>query len=77
MIRFIALAIPLPLLLIACTTPETVLMHPKTEQIARCGGSANGSLAGGAIGYHIQKSNDQKCVESYLEQGFEVKKTAQ
>ncbi|MCB0375416.1 MAG: hypothetical protein KDD04_05815 [Sinomicrobium sp.] len=63
------------LLLAACTTPMTVLKDPKTGQIAQCGGSANGSLAGGAIGYHIQKSNDEKCVHSYMEQGFEVVKT--
>lgn len=64
------------LILTGCTTPETVLKHEKTGQIARCGGSANGSMAGGMIGYHIQKGNDQKCVETYLEQGFEVKKTS-
>ena len=45
--------------LCGCSTPSTVLKNPQTGQIARCGGNVSGSLAGGAIGYHIQKDNDQ------------------
>lgn len=58
--------------LCGCTTPSTVLKNPQTEQIARCGGKTSGSLAGGAIGYHIQKDSDAACVQSYKDQGFEV-----
>lgn len=59
------------LLLAACTTPETVLKNPKTGQIARCGGDLTSSLAGGIIGYHMQKSNDEDCVKTYKENGFQ------
>jgi len=59
----------------ACATPQTVLKNPLTGQVVQCGGGAGGSVAGGAIGYRIQKSNDEKCVESYKEQGFEVIRT--
>lgn len=54
----------------ACTTPETMLRHPQTGQVARCGGNVSGSLTGGMIGYAIQESNDSKCVASFVEQGF-------
>jgi hypothetical protein len=60
------------LVVTACTTPMTTLKHPKTGQVATCGGSANGSFVGGAIGYHMQKSNDTDCVRSYETQGFKV-----
>lgn len=56
----------------ACTTPMTTLKNPKTGQVATCGGSANGSFVGGAIGYHMQKSNDSDCVKTYETQGFKV-----
>jgi len=59
------------LLLAGCTTPHYTLKHPKTGQIETCGGDATGSLAGGVVGYHIQKSNDQKCVDTLKDQGFE------
>jgi hypothetical protein len=35
-----------------------------------CGGSMTGSLAGGVIGYHIQKGLDQDCVQEYIDKGF-------
>ena len=63
------------LILTACTTPKTVLKNEQTGQIAVCGGSANGSFAGGAIGYHIQKANDEECVNDYKLEGFKVIKT--
>ena len=63
--------------LCGCSTPSTVLKNPQTGQIARCGGNVSGSLAGGAIGYHIQKGNDQKCVQGYKGQGFEIVEEAQ
>ncbi len=58
------------LLLTACTTPTTVLKNPKTGQVATCGGSATGSMVGGVVGYHIQKSNDADCVANYMGEGF-------
>lgn len=54
----------------ACTTPKTVLKNHQTGQVVMCGGSATGSMVGGVIGYHIQKSNDSDCVSTYIEQGF-------
>ena len=68
MSKFIALLAVLAMS--ACSTPEVMLRHPTTGQVARCGGNVTGSLAGGMIGYAIQESNDTKCVSSYLEQGF-------
>ena len=58
--------------LTACTTPATTLKHPKTGQVARCGGSATGSMVGGVLGYQIQKSNDTTCVSEYQQQGFKI-----
>ena len=57
-----------------CTTPKTVLKNHNTGQVATCGGSATGSLVGGVVGYHIEKSNDADCKATYLEQGFKVVK---
>lgn len=66
----------LPLILGACTTPKTILKNEATGQVVSCGGSATGSLVGGVIGYHIQKSNDADCTSDYIEQGFKrVKST--
>ena len=60
------------LALTACATPLTTLKHPKTGQVATCGGDKTGSLAGGAIGYHIQKDSADACVANYQKQGFTV-----
>lgn len=60
------------LALAACTTPTTTLKHPKTKQVVSCGGEVAASMAGGAIGYNIQKDNDAKCVSTYKKQGFRV-----
>lgn len=67
--RYIAIAL-IVLSLSACTTPKTVLRNPKTGQVATCGGNVTGSLAGGMIGYYIQKSNDADCVADYAKEGF-------
>ncbi len=58
-----------------CTTPMTTLKHPKTKQVVTCGGSATGSFVGGAVGYHMQKSNDVDCVKNYEKQGFKAVET--
>lgn len=62
------------IILCACTTPVTTLKNPNTGQVARCGGNISGSLAGGVIGYHIQKTNDGACVQDLKQQGFEETK---
>jgi hypothetical protein len=67
----------LALMLAACTTPQTILKHKKTGEVVTCGGSSVGSVAGGAIGYHIQKSNDEDCVEKYKSDGYEVQSRKQ
>lgn len=70
-------AILAALLLTGCTTPMTILKHPKTGQIATCGGSATGSMVGGVIGYQIQKSNDGDCIQAYKAQGFKIEDVKQ
>ena len=57
-------------LLAGCTTPKSILKNPKTGQVATCGGDVTSSLAGGVVGYHIQKANDEKCETDYLNNGF-------
>jgi uncharacterized lipoprotein YajG len=64
-------------LLAGCTTPKTVMKHPKTGQVVSCGGSATGSFVGGVVGYHVQKSNESECVADYAEQGFETIKVTE
>lgn len=56
--------------LIGCATPAITLKNETTGQIARCGGDATASMAGGLIGYNIQKSSDESCVRAYESQGF-------
>jgi hypothetical protein len=58
------------LLLSGCTTPATMLRHPTTGQVVSCGGNTVSSVAGGYVGYSIQKSADERCVAQYVEQGF-------
>jgi hypothetical protein len=65
--RFAALAL---LMLFGCATPTVMLKNEQTGQIARCGGDTSGSMAGGLIGYNMQKSNDENCVHSYEALGF-------
>lgn len=60
-------------MLAGCATPAYVLEHPETKQVHVVGGTATGSMAGGMIGYHIQKGTDQEKIESLKEQGFVVK----
>lgn len=60
------------ILLGGCTTPMTVLRNNKTGQVVQCGGNISSSMAGGAIGYHIQKNNDNECVAQYKTEGFKV-----
>lgn len=62
------------LLVSGCTTPATVLKHPKTGDVASCGGEYAASLAGGAIGYNIQKDKDAQCVTTYKAKGYRVVK---
>lgn len=70
-IRIVA-SICLVLAVLGCTTPVTMLKNDSTGQIGRCGGDATGSMAGGLIGYNIQKGSDQDCVRDYQSQGFKV-----
>jgi len=65
------IALTLCLLLVGCTTPQTVLKS-KTGQVVTCGGNVTSSLSGGVIGYYIQANNDKKCVENYKKHGFKV-----
>ncbi len=58
------------LLAAGCTTPATTLRNPATGQVLTCGGNTASSVAGGAIGYSIQRSADDRCVENATRQGF-------
>lgn len=56
------------LLLAACSTPQTYLKNPKTQQLVMCGGST----PYGIINYHVQKGADEDCVNTYKANGFRV-----
>ena len=56
--------------LAGCATPVVMLKNDQTGQLARCGGGMAGSVAGGLIGYSIEKNNDEKCVRDYEAHGF-------
>lgn len=73
-INCIAVASLLALLLAGCTTPVTVLKNNRTGAVVTCGGETSGSLAGGAIGYNMQKSKADKCVGVYKAKGYHVVK---
>jgi hypothetical protein len=60
------------MVLAACATPTTFLKNEKTGETVACGGGTAGSVAGGLIGYHIQKSNDKDCVNEYKSKGFTI-----
>lgn len=53
-----------------CATPVTTLRHPRTGKVVQCGGGVGGSLAGGKIGYNIQKNHDDKCVAEHEAGGY-------
>ena len=63
--------LPLLLLLAACATPQTILQNKKGDTVA-CGGSSTGSVAGGMIGYSIQKDNDKQCIEEHKKKGYKI-----
>lgn len=58
-------------LLTGCAVPETVLKD-RNGDVATCGGGSIGSVAGGLIGYSIQKSNAEDCVNEYKKSGFTI-----
>ena len=55
---------------VACATPVIMLKNEVTGQVARCGGDVSSSLAGGAMGYSIQRDNDEQCARDYEALGF-------
>ena len=57
-------------ILTACTTPKYILKNEKTGQVVICGGNMSSSVAGGILGYQLQKSNDAECTNDYLKQDF-------
>ena len=60
------------LLLIGCATTTTLLKNQQTGQVAQCGGDRSGSIMFGLIGYAVQQSDAEDCVNRYLGQGFDV-----
>jgi hypothetical protein len=69
-LRVAAAVLAVSIVLSGCTTPTTVMRHPTTGQVATCGGNVSSSLAGGMIGYSIQRSTDEQCIATYAAQGF-------
>ena len=59
-------------LLMGCATQRTFLKNDVNGQLAECGGDRSGSMMFGAIGYAIQQSDAEDCVNRYLQQGFKV-----
>lgn len=53
-----------------CATPAIMLKNDSTGQIARCGGGTAGSVAGGVIGYNIEKNSDEQCAREFEARGF-------
>lgn len=58
----------LALFITACTTPQTVLVNPKTSQVARCGGN----VAYAGILYPFMVAADADCVSDYNHEGFKI-----
>jgi uncharacterized membrane protein YeaQ/YmgE (transglycosylase-associated protein family) len=56
--------------LAGCATPVVMLKNDQTGQVARCGGGTAGSVAGGLIGYSIEKDSDANCVRDFEAKGF-------
>ena len=69
---FILITIVIGLLIGGCATQRTFLKNNLTGQVAECGGDRSGSFMFGAIGYSMQASDAEDCVNRYLEQGFDV-----
>lgn len=57
------------LLITACATPRTLLKND-AGQVVECGGQRSGSAMFGVIGYKVQKSDAEKCVQEYEKAGF-------
>jgi hypothetical protein len=60
------------LFLSGCATQQTFLKNDQTEQYVECGGERSGSMMFGVIGYSIQQSDAEDCVNRYLQNGFRV-----
>jgi hypothetical protein len=65
--KLVALIFPI---VAGCATPVAVMKNDATGQVARCGGDSSGFMAGGLIGYNVQRNNDDSCVADYEKQGF-------
>jgi len=59
------------LFLAGCATPVTTLKNKKTGEVVQCGGGYTASIAGGVMGYDIQRDKDAGCVGKYLAAGYE------
>lgn len=58
------------IMLAGCSTPMTVLKHPDTGRVVKCGGSATGSVLGGMIGYGIAKNMAEECTAARQREGY-------
>lgn len=56
--------------LTACQTPAYTLTNPTTGKTIKCGGDVGASIAFGAIGYHLRKKADERCVSDAKAKGY-------
>lgn len=56
--------------LAACATPTTTLQNPQTGHSVTCG--IKDKKDGVPEGYSIEKPPERRCVEYYIEQGYDI-----
>ena len=55
-----------------CATPFVTLHNDKTGDTQTCGGGTAGSIAGGMIGYSMQRNSDNECIAALKAKGYHV-----
>ena len=68
--KIVVLSTLLTLGLAGCATPVTSLRNPSSGEVVQCGGGRAGSAVGGLVGYSLQKSDDDDCVNKYKAAGY-------
>ncbi len=57
-------------MLAACATPTTTLKNPQTGHSVVCG--IKDKKDGVPTGYSIEKPVERRCIEYYIEQGYDI-----
>lgn len=58
------------IVLAACATPTTTLQNPQTGHSVTCG--IKDKKDGVPEGYSIEKPAERRCIEYYIEQGYDI-----